>query len=147
MPAGIFPGPLSPDGQRLVFMLNPFDGAGPKELMILSVRDGSTKSLRKPTGTVTTSAWTPDARYVVYGQPKDDAGNRSNELWLVDTTGGQPRPVGILHQGIQGVAVHPDGKHLAYVTMTPPNQQEWLLENFLPPAKPAAPKLLAPPKK
>ena len=135
-PAGIFPGGLSPDGKHLLFLLNPFDDAGPKELRVLSLADGTMFTLCKPTDSVMTSAWSPDARHVVFIKTvADNSGNRSDELWVVDASGGQPRSLGIAHPSIRGVAVHPDGKHVAYVTATPPNQEEWLLENFLPPAR------------
>jgi Tol biopolymer transport system component len=147
-PAGIIPGGLSPDGKRLLFLLNPFDDAGPKELRVLSLADGAMSTLCKPTGSVMTSTWSPDARHVVYIQGgNDDAGNRSSQLWVVDASGGQPRSLGVTHQAIRGVAVHPDGKHIAYVTSTRPNQEVWLLENFLPQMKTAAPAKAAVPAK
>jgi Tol biopolymer transport system component len=135
-PAGIFPGGLSPDGTRLLFLLNPFDDAGPKELRVLSIADGTMSTLCKPSDAVMTSAWSPDARHVVFTMRGEDSARKlSLQLWVVDASGGQPQPLGLAHPIIRGVAVHPDGGHIAYVSATPPDQEEWLLENFLPPAK------------
>jgi len=95
------------------------------------------------------AAWSPDARHVVFAQRKSDASGVSSwELCVVEAGGGKPRSLGIVHPVIRGVAVHPDGRHIAYVTATLPNQEAWLLENFLPQMKPAAPaKAAAPAKK
>ena len=137
-PAGIWSCGLSPDGKRLLFVLNPPEPA-PRELKILSLEAGTTTTACKLDGAVMSAAWSPEARHVVFGQRKTDAAGASSwELWVVEAGGGQPRSLGIAHPIIRGVAVHPDGKHIAYVTATPPNQEEWLLENFLPPAKPGA---------
>jgi Tol biopolymer transport system component len=137
-PAGIWSCGLSPDGKRLLFVLNPPEPA-PRELRTLSLNDGTTTTVCKLEGPVMSAAWSQEARHVVFGQRKTDAAGASSwELWVVEAGGGQPRSLGIVHPIIRGLAVHPDGKHIAYVTATPPNQEEWLLENFLPTAKPSA---------
>jgi hypothetical protein len=68
------------------------------------------------------------------------------EVWQVPVAGGTPRKLGIQAPGISGLAVHSDGRHIAYGRMATPNQGVWLLENFLPPTK-AATKPVGPGKK
>jgi len=122
---------VSPDGKRLLLALA-------RELRTLSLENGATTTICKLGGSIfnARATWSPDAQHVVYGLTTDDgAGNPSTELWVVDAGGGQPRSLGIVHPFIHGVAVHPDGKHIAYVTTTLANQEDWLLERFLPPAK------------
>ena len=133
-PAGISPGGLSPDGTLLAFLLNPFDKGGQRQLMVLPLNGGAPRTVCAVDEFVRYMVFAPDGRSIIFGQGPNDSETTKAEVWQVSTAGGQPRKLGISHEWIDGLAVHPDGKHLAYVGRNRPNQGVWLLDHFLPPA-------------
>jgi Tol biopolymer transport system component len=73
----------------------------------------------------------PDARAVLVAKSLNDSAEQT-ELWLVPIDGGQPRKIDIgATQFETPVAVHPDGRQIAY-TSGERKQEVWVLENFLP---------------
>jgi Tol biopolymer transport system component len=138
-PAGLIPLCLSPGGTRLAFNLISFPTPTTRrsQLMTLSLTDGSTQTICELPETLImrSAAWSPEGRYIVYAQDRET----DTELHIVDANGGQPKSLGVTADQIRGVALHPDGKRIAYVTLKSAKTEWWLLENFLPPVKPVAP--------
>jgi len=78
-------------------------------------------------------AWTPDSRGVLFvKQPDPD--NPTTELWVVPAQGGEPRKLDLAAPSMRDIAVHPDGRHLAF-TSGGDRSEVWVMENVLRPAK------------
>ena len=60
-------------------------------------------------------SWTPDGRHVVIGGPDVD---KLDELWRFPATGGKPRKTNFGIKVIQ-LALHPDGRRVAFSRMEP----------------------------
>jgi len=134
-PAGMFKGAPSPDGKWLPFMLNPFDG-GERQVMVLPLGGGAARRLCSVASTAMTLAWSPDSQWLLFTQRSGAQDDAVTEVWQVPVTGGSARKLGIQAPNLMGLGVHPDGKHIAYGNIGVPNEEVWLLENFLPkPAK------------
>jgi Tol biopolymer transport system component len=112
----------SPDGRTLAWSVHERKAGAPVET-VLRVRDenGSTRDILRTTmpDALALMAWAPDGRavYVVrqFGGGNGSA-SRPTELWRVPVDGGMPEPTGLSADGMRGVAVHPDGRTIAYVT-------------------------------
>jgi hypothetical protein len=56
---------------------------------------------------------------------------------VVAVAGGDAPPLGVT-QEMHGFSIHPDGRRIVFGPRTKPNEEVWLLENLLPPAKAVA---------
>jgi len=119
----------SPDGARLAVRIrNP---AGKTTLLaVLPSRGGEVRTLQELAGqdAIGSFVWTPDSRQLVYIKklPKDQT-----ELWLASAETGAVRKVTDLPTGADRMALHPDGRKLAYTTSLSKDEL-WVMENFLP---------------
>jgi hypothetical protein len=77
-------------------------------------------------------AWTPDQKFLIFGQG-DKAARSLSVLWKVPVTGGQPQQMGISIPGrIKSPQIHPDGKRIFFSGIERSPDELWALENFLP---------------
>jgi Tol biopolymer transport system component len=110
-------------------------------LRLITVDGGTSQDLCRLKTSVGTLVWTPDGRFVLFTQRAND---KEGSLWYVSSSGGEPRQVelsGIESKSIANLAVHPDGKRIAFTLVGTHKSEVWALENFLPPladAKPVA---------
>jgi Tol biopolymer transport system component len=130
-PAGESPGSgrnlaLSRDGQWLAFgdrrvlMVVPSSGGDPHELMRLqSGEEGSFSGLE----------WAGDGRHLLFSI--GDAIGMTPELWRISVDGGKPEKTGLATQRWATLAVHPDGRQVAF-TAGETKQEVWVMENVLP---------------
>lgn len=97
-------------------------------------RDGTIRELLRATmpDGLMLMAWAPDGRavYVVrqFGERTAPA-PRHAELWRVPINGAAPHPTGLSADHMRGVAVHPDGRTIAYVTGFP-TWEIWAMEGI-----------------
>ena len=114
---------LSPDGRQLAFLSG---GA----LKLLSVGGGEPRELVKVKG-ISTIAWMPDGRQLLYGRKSGDDDMR--ELWRISIESGKPKKLELAMPRLMHLRVHPDGRRIAFTAQTQPEKSEvWMMENFLP---------------
>jgi len=122
---------LSSDGRWLAFgdhsvlVVMPSTGGEAREL--ISLRPGGEE------GSVSGVEWARDGGHLVF--TIGDSGMAfgvAPELWRIPVEGGPREKVGLATQGWATLAIHPDGRQIAF-TAGEPKQEVWVMENFLPP--------------
>lgn len=131
----------SPDGQSIAYE----ERTGPKRqaaiLKVLQVASGEAKEVHRTQEPITVAAlaWSADGKRIIFST-QDWSGDRGDQLWSIPAGGGQAvrydTNIGLITQ----IAVHPDGRGLALGARRNEPDQMWVLERFLPPAKPPAKK-------
>jgi Tol biopolymer transport system component len=140
---------LSPDGKQLAFaeMPEPKPLSVPRspdappilsfgmghELKLIPATGGNVQTLVKADGIITTLAWTPDGRHLLFQR----AFKRGVELWRVTAAGGEPKKLDIELPRMGHLRMHPDGRRITFAARNPDAEKRevWVLKNFLPPAK------------
>jgi len=125
---------LSPDarwlafGDRRVLMVMPSTGGEARE--VVRLQPGGEE------GSLSGVEWSRDGGHVLasIGDSGDSFGV-TPELWRIPAEGGQRHKVGLATQGWATLAVHPDGRRIAF-TAGEPKQELWVMENLLPPIAP-----------
>ncbi len=77
-------------------------------------------------------AWTADSRHLIYASTRRS--DKRIELKRVSIDGGAPEDLGLALEGAwpYGLSVHPDGRRITFTAGSPPREELWALENFLP---------------
>ena len=84
---------------------------------------------------LTSIAWTPGNRHLIFGVGKLDPSERKGiELLRVAVDGGEARKLGLTMPTPGLVRVHPDGDRIAWGTRKT-ESVVWAMENFLPALK------------
>lgn len=126
---------LSPDGQWLAFGLGNFVNG--RVLMVMPAAGGAPRELmRLQRGSFTGLEWANDGRHLLFTRsPESPAGFQirgQSELWRVPVGGGEPHRVGLPTRYQGTLAIHPDGRRIAFEAgETAP--ELWVVENLLPP--------------
>ena len=130
---------VSPDGQHLAFFWRDSKN-GTAALKVILSQDGEMHELSKLPSpelsnygqSVFEMAWTPDSRHLIY--TSTIAGQNRFEFWRISAEGGEPEILGLSMEGLlpYGLSVHPDGRGIAFTAGTPPREEVWVIENFLP---------------
>lgn len=109
----------SPDGRLIAFSRGPASGligaAGAHELMIMNADGSNQRKLIDNNGSNTAQSWMPDGRSLVFT-------TRQAEGVLVQSVNIETGKVEVftrVNYQNAGIAVSPDGKHIAYETMLP----------------------------
>ena len=79
--------------------------------------------------------WSADGKYLVFARirPGPDAGEDIPEFSRIAVSGGAPEAIGLSGSGLRALSLHPDGRHVAYVS-NEERWETWVMEDFLPPA-------------
>jgi len=112
---------LLPEGKQVALS---FLDNGTYQLKIMSVADKTTRTV-VPFYTAHLNCIN-DGRDLIFVRGKD-----RKELWRVATTGSEPQKVWKCEQLIINPRLHPNGRHLAFVSGAFISEM-WLMENFLP---------------
>jgi Tol biopolymer transport system component len=113
---------LLPDGKHVALSIRDDSPGSGYLLQTMSVETGETKTIVPDSvGCLTSVNKGLDLLFV----------RRGKELWRVSAEGSQPQKVWESEQGIGYPRMHPDGKHLAFVSGISMSEM-WLMENFLP---------------
>ena len=123
---------LSPDGKRLVFVVEaseearasvltiPVSGGEATELCRFQESKGGIRVPRQLT-------WTPDGNYVLFVRNEE----KGSTVWRVSSGGGDPEVIWTSKDHVAGLSVHPAGDRIA-VSSYSQEQSIWVMENFLP---------------
>jgi Tol biopolymer transport system component len=122
---------LSPDGRWLAF--------GDRGIvMIMSSAGGAPRErlrIRRDEGSLTGLEWAGDGKYLLFSIGAGGPGpNLTPELWRMAVDDGQRQKVGLATQNSATLAIHPDGRQIAF-TAGETKQEVWVMENLLPPLK------------
>ncbi len=132
---------LSPDGRQVAFTWEA-DGQKKGCLKVIPSTGGEPRDLFCTDEAFLfymTVRWTPDGRYILFGQKghSDDlAHHQTVEMWRIPAEGGQPQELGLVADLLRFLAVHPDGRRIAF-TAGQYAAEVWVMENFLPALKAA----------
>lgn len=116
---------LSPDGRwvafgdRTVVMVVPSAGGEPRELLRIQQQEGAVSGLE----------WARDGESLFFSV--GDSIKVNPELWQVPVEGGKRRKVGLATQDWATLAIHPDGRQIAF-TAGEIRNEVWVMENLLP---------------
>jgi Tol biopolymer transport system component len=77
--------------------------------------------------------WAPCGQHLIFSMARGDPQRpRTSSLWRIAVEGGQPQPLGVTRQHIEHLAMHPEGKQLAFSSGGGANGQEvWAFESSL----------------
>jgi len=124
---------LSSDGQWLAFGVGDFADAG--ALMVVSADGGPPREvLRVGDGEALTGiAWTSDGKYLLFvkGSGGLSIPGLTPEVWRISVNGGEAEKVGLAAQNRGTLAIHPDGRQIAF-TADDTRGEVWVMENLLP---------------
>ena len=125
---------LSPDGQWFAFGLGGYTNSD--VLMVMPAVGGEPRELlRLPRGegALTGFEWAGDGKHLLFTKVEGGgpAPRLTPELWRISVEGGEPQKVGLATQNGGRLAIHPDGRQIAF-TAGEAKEEVWVLENFLP---------------
>jgi dipeptidyl aminopeptidase/acylaminoacyl peptidase len=102
----------SPDGERIVYVLNEVDRAADQNLTsiwLVAVADGASRQIL---ASGSQPRWSPDGKWLAF--------MREDQLWLLSFEGGEPRQVTSVPGGVTGPPVwSPDGRRIAFTARIP----------------------------
>jgi Tol biopolymer transport system component len=134
---------LSPDGSWLVartaVVRNPARGSVYR-LEVFPTAGGAGRVMAGTEGMrVGLYNWAPDSRSILFTTfPETTPGAPPVNVWQCSIDGDAPKKIGLSMQLLQEAVLSPDGKRIAFTGGTRPTDEGvWLMENFLPPSKPA----------
>lgn len=135
---------ISPDGKHIAYSVDA-SPAGIGYIAVMPASGGESQEVFRGSRWLNetlynTLAWTPDQKFLVFGQ-SGDRDPSLNVLWRVPASGGQPEHIGVSMQGsikgpqIQSDGSRPDGNRIFFTRIENAPNEVWTLENFLPALK------------
>jgi Tol biopolymer transport system component len=138
-----WPFELSPDGHRLAIVTS--DEQWVKDFVVaIKVRElngAGTKEVARmaPRENVTSLAWTPDGKRLVYTKalPGANAGvEEPTEVWATELASGQSVELKLSLPHVREIAIHPDGRQIAFHAGLWGDSELWVMEGLMPKAQP-----------
>lgn len=123
---------LAPDGRHVAFEMHATDIKRNEEsscIMLLSLDEegnvlGKHRQLTSGVKNDSNPVWAPDSRRLLFVSNRDE---EKNQLWLIDTQGGEARRLTNMAHGVAEAAWSPDGKWLAFTAMAAPDDDDEVL--------------------
>jgi len=120
---------LSPDGRCVALVMHQADKASNETrsaiwLLHLDERGYAISEPRQLTGgskNDTYPVWAPDSRHLLFLSNRAGA---KNQLWLIDTTGGEPYKLTSILHGVSEAAWSPDGRWIAFTAVVGPDDED-----------------------
>jgi len=112
---------LSPDGGWVAYTVSVPDTVkdeGNSDVWMTSWDGARSLQLTRSPADEHAPRWSPDGRYLAFLSDRDDA-HESDQLWLLDRSGGEAERVTDLAGGVSDYAWAPDGRRLALVARDP----------------------------
>jgi Tol biopolymer transport system component len=129
-----WPYELSPEGARLAIVTS--NDRGTNDFVVaLKVRSVSGSETREvvrmaPRENVTSLAWTPDGKRLVYTK------ERANkvEVWSTTVDSGQSVELKLSQPAIHDISIHPEGRQIAFCAGVSSSPEVWVMEGLMPKA-------------
>lgn len=123
---------LSPDGRRVAFVIHSPDRAKNERhsaIYLLQLDEqgcavGEPRQLTSGVKNDTNPVWAPDSRRLLFLSDREE---EKNQLWLIDTRGGEARKLMNMLNGVSEAAWSPDGQWIAFTAMTSPTDDNEVL--------------------
>ncbi len=119
----------SPDGRFL--LASPWSDDRVPELRLVPTAGGDSRVIYSVNeGGLPWANWTPDGKHILVKH----VGKGHDDVLLVPVDGGAPTKLDLPGARWGWMAMHPDGKRIAYLAGQP-EEEVWVIENALPPAR------------
>jgi dipeptidyl aminopeptidase/acylaminoacyl peptidase len=123
---------LSPDGRRVALVMRMADKVSNETrsaiwLLHLDEHGYAAGEPRQLTGggkNDTYPVWSPDSRHLLFLSNREGA---KNQLWLIDTDGGEPYKLTSMLHGVSEAAWSPDGRWIAFTAAVGPDDEDDVL--------------------
>ena len=134
-----WPFELSPDGERLAIVAS--DQFKAKDyvvaLKVRGVSGSETKELLRlaPRENLTSLAWTPDGKRIVYTKElpsRNQGADGQTEVWSTAVDSGQSVELKFSLPHIRHITIHPDGRQIAFRAGSSEGQDLWVMEGLMP---------------
>lgn len=105
------------------------------QLMVGSVSEGAFKAVyekKDPMAGISMADISHDGKMVYFLMGKQVNEDMIQELWRVNTEGGEPEKIDIPIQGIRHLSVHPSGEKIAFSAQLDGESEIWRMRNYLP---------------
>ncbi|WP_333607144.1 S9 family peptidase [Arsukibacterium sp.] len=112
---------VSPDGKQALFTATRYDvttDRGNADLYLLDIASGRQTQLTFDEGSESGVQWSPNAQQLAFVARR---GNSSNQLFVMNSKGGEARQVTKLPVGVSAPRFTPDGKAIIFMAQVPAN--------------------------
>ncbi|HEY1348020.1 MAG TPA: S9 family peptidase [Ktedonobacteraceae bacterium] len=122
---------LSPDGRRVAFVMHSMDRAQNENhaaLYLLHLDEqgrpcGEPRQLTSGVKNDSSPTWAPDSRRLLFLSDREE----KNQLWLIDTDGGEASKLTDMLHGVSEAAWSPDGRWIAFTASASTDDDDALL--------------------
>ena len=123
---------LSPDGRHVAYVMYSLDKLKNERRGIIYLLQldeqgqavGEPRQLTSGVKNDTNPVWAPDSRRLLFLSDREED---KNQLWLINTDGGEARKLTNMLNGVSEAAWSPDGQWIAFTAMVSPTDEEEVL--------------------
>ncbi len=130
---------ISPDGQRVAFVVTTIDGYKHEyrsAIWIVPTEGGEARRFTASSANAHSPSWSPDGRWLAFvseregeitGKANSDQRKRGKgkpQIWLIPTDGGEARQLTFMEHGASSPSWSPDGKYMLFSATIGPSDEE-----------------------